>query len=67
MEDTTIMDFHDAPHMGFELTDKLFDIILLLEIDARHLQVYMECIAKVGREYGLSLNWSKVEQINLNC
>ena len=43
------------------------DDTLLLEIDARHLQVCMECIAKVGREYGLSLNWSKVEQINVNC
>ena len=43
------------------------DDTLLLEIDARHLQVYMECVANVGREYGLSLNWSKVEQINVNC
>ena len=43
------------------------DDTLLLEIGARHLQVYMECIAQVGREYGLSLNWSKIEQVNVNC
>ena len=27
----------------------------------------MRCIAQVGKTYGLSLNWKKVEQMNINC
>ena len=43
------------------------DDTLLIEVSEHHIQAYMECIAEVGKEYGLSLNWSKLEQINVNC
>ena len=43
------------------------DDTLLIGVSAQHIQKYMECIADVGKEYGLSLNWQKLEQINVNC
>ena len=43
------------------------DDTLLIGVSAHHIQKYMECIAKVGKEFGLSLNWQKLKQINVNC
>ena len=43
------------------------DDTLLIGVSTQYLQKYMECIAKVGGEYGLALNWKKVEQLNVNC
>ena len=43
------------------------DDTLLVETVTTHLQAYMECIAACGQKYGLQLNWSKVEQLNINC
>ena len=43
------------------------DDTLLLEMVGSNLQLYMQCIAECGREYGLALNWTKVEQMNINC
>ena len=43
------------------------DDTLLLGTDPVYLQTYMRCIAQVGKTYGLSLNWKKVEQMNINC
>jgi hypothetical protein len=37
------------------------DDTMLMDVDANALQSFMDCIAKVGREYGLQLNFSKVE------
>ena len=34
------------------------DDTLLIEVDAHHLQKYMECVAEAGARYGLKLNWS---------
>ena len=35
------------------------DDTLLLGSNIEHLQVYMDYIAQVGKEYGLALNWKK--------
>ena len=43
------------------------DDTLLVGVSPNHLQKYMECIAQIGSEYGLKLNWRKVEQMNVNC
>jgi hypothetical protein len=43
------------------------DDTLLIDVSTHNLQKYMECIATVGAEYGLKLNWGKVEQMNINC
>jgi len=43
------------------------DDTLLLGSNTEHLQLYMDYIAQVGKEYGLALNWKKVEQMNINC
>ena len=43
------------------------DDTLLIEVDAHHLQKCMECVAEAGATYGLKLNWSKVEQLNVCC
>ena len=43
------------------------DDTLLLGSNIEHLQVYMDYIAQVGKEYGLALNWKKIEQMNINC
>eukprot|EP00973_Karenia_brevis_P029025 4003499-Karenia_brevis.AAC.1 len=43
------------------------DDILLVGDNAQMIQKYMECISQVGRFYGLSLNWQKLEQLNMNC
>ena len=43
------------------------DDTLLVETDRHKLQAYMNCIVECGREYGLKLNWNKVEQMNINC
>ena len=43
------------------------DDTLLIEVSENNIQAYMECIAEVGREFGLALNWKKLEQINVNC
>ena len=42
------------------------DDTLLVGARASHLQEYMNCIAAVGKEFGLSLNWSKLEQLNVS-
>eukprot|EP00973_Karenia_brevis_P040855 5653511-Karenia_brevis.AAC.1 len=42
------------------------DDTLLIGRSAQFLQKYMDCIAKIGRSYGLSLNWRKVEKMDVN-
>jgi len=42
------------------------DDTLLVGAHASSLQHYMNCIAAVGKEYGLSLNLTKLEQLNVN-
>ena len=39
------------------------DDTLLLDTDPDNLHVFMNCIADVGREYGLQFNWSKLEHL----
>ena len=43
------------------------DDTLLLGINEEHLQKFMDCIAQLGSSYGLSLNWSKVESMPIQC
>eukprot|EP00973_Karenia_brevis_P064589 8973173-Karenia_brevis.AAC.1 len=43
------------------------DDTLLVGSSVNHLQMYMQCISTVGCEYGLTLNWKKVDQLNINC
>ena len=43
------------------------DDTLLIGKDSIYLQTYMHHIAQVGKTYGLSFNWKKVEQMNINC
>ena len=43
------------------------DDTLLIGRDTAYLQAYMNFIAQVGKTYGLSLNWKKVEQMNIKC
>ena len=31
------------------------------------LEAYMNSIIQLGKEYGLKLNWGKLEQMNVNC
>ena len=63
-----LRDMHhiDLSEMG--CSDLVYaDDTLLVGVNANYLQKYMECIAQIGSEYGLKLNWSKVEQMNVNC
>jgi len=39
------------------------DDTLLIDVDNSVLQVFMDSIAKVGQEYGLSFNWGKLESL----
>eukprot|EP00973_Karenia_brevis_P050327 6985698-Karenia_brevis.AAC.1 len=43
------------------------DDTLLLGSSIDHLQKYMQCVAAMGAEYGLVLNWKKIEQMNIQC
>ena len=67
---------HDAQSMlqveyGIVLSDSEInelvyaDDTLLVSSNAEVLQKYLQCLASVGRDYGLTLNWSKVEQMNI--
>ena len=49
------------------LVDELLyaDETLLLSTDAGHLQEYMQCVGEIGSEYGLSLNWKKIEMLDV--
>ena len=55
---------------GIELDpDKLNELVyeddtLLIRTQPEYIQKYMQCITAVVYEYGLSLNWKKVEQLN---
>ena len=40
---------------------------LLIDVHGNNLQLYMECVAEHGKLYGLSLTWSKVECMPINC
>ena len=41
------------------------DDTLVLEGDEKIVQEYMDTIAEVGKEYGLSFNWSKLELLRV--
>ena len=58
----------DGKTIGFVLNECMYaDDTLLIEVIGEHLQSYMESIASCGKEYGLQLNWHKVEQMNIAC
>ena len=51
--------FNDA-----EVTETLYaDDTLLIHSSAAFLETYMKCIEQCGREYGLKLNFEKVEAL----
>ena len=51
-----------------ELNELVYaDDTLLMGTQTEYIQKYMQCIPAVGYEYGLSLTWKKVEQLNINC
>ena len=58
---------------GIELdSDELNELVcaddtLLMGTQPEYIQKYMQYIAAMGYEYGLSLNLKKVEQLNVNC
>ena len=70
---------HDAVNMtrnqfGIELSPTLVchailyaDDTLLVEAEKYYLQVFMECVMKLGYTYGLQLNWDKVECMPIQC
>ena len=41
------------------------DDTLLVDIDGAVLQAFMESISSVGKEYGLSFNWEKLEMLSI--
>ena len=43
------------------------DDTLLVDIAGPALDAYAKCVAECGREYGLELNWSKTESLNVNA
>ena len=43
------------------------DDTLLIDVFGENLQAYMECVAAQGKLYGLTLNFSKVECMPVNC
>ena len=43
------------------------DDTLLIDVSGGNVQMYMQVVAECGKQYGLKLNWSKVEQMNINC
>jgi hypothetical protein len=43
------------------------DDTLLVGVCAANLSAYMKCIEKAGAEYGLALNWKKVEVLPVRC
>ena len=43
------------------------DDTLLIDVFGENLQKYMQCVASQGKLYGLSLNFSKVECMPINC
>ena len=43
------------------------DDTLLLGTSTDQLQKYLQCIAHVGHNYRLSLNWKKVDQMSIQC
>ena len=43
------------------------DDTLLLGTSTDQLQKYLQCIAYVGQNYGLALNWKKVDQMSIQC
>ncbi len=43
------------------------DDTLLIDTYGPHLQEFMDIVAELGREYGLKLNWSKVECLPIQC
>ena len=43
------------------------DDTLLIDVFGENLQKYMQCVAAQGKLYGLSLNFSKVECMPVNC
>ena len=52
----------------FLLHDLLYaDDTLLIEVDVDCLQTYMQEVARYGKEYGLALNWDKIEVLPIRC
>ena len=52
----------------FLVHDLLYaDDTLLLDIHATNVQKYMDVIIDVGGEYGLKINWKKVEVFGVRC
>ena len=51
------------PHVNELFVEDLVyaDDTLLLDVHKNHLQIIMDCVMSTGKEYGLTLNWSKVE------
>ena len=50
--------------------DQLHELVyaedtLLLGSSTDNLQKHLQCIAHVGENYGLALNWKKVDQMNI--
>ena len=39
------------------------DDTLLIDVNCQVLETFMNCIADVGKEYGLSFNWKKLEML----
>ena len=65
---TLLVHDHDV-HLNHMCCSELVyaDDTLLVGLDTHQLQKCMECIAQVGGHFGLALNWTKVEQVNVNC
>ena len=58
-------DYLQSDHMCHEIV--YADDTLLINAFGENLQIYMQCIADRGKTYGLSLNFSKVESMSVNC
>ena len=43
------------------------DDTLLIDVSGSNLQLYMECIAKNGKVYGMSFHSSKLEVLPVRC
>ena len=43
------------------------DDTLLIDISGQYLEKFMLIVADLGKEYGLELNWKKVESLPVRC
>ena len=52
----------------YQIQELLYaDDTLLVHADPATIQLYMECVRAAGRNYGLSLNWQKLEHMPIRC